>query len=246
MMKKLLNPISITCGSAGLGLACMLARFWLFHDGQDPKGLLIASHPGNILAWIFTGLMAALLLLCLYYKPSKLQFRSNAISGTGSAVCTACMALLAWQFFSGEAATVLILITGILSVIATICCGILTALRFLHKRPLLVLQLPMLLVLIFLFLNNFQLWGAEPEHQRYFFSLISHACLMLACYYRIAAARKLRSPTAYLVCSCGGIFCGLAAVPDLHFGWLYALWAVGFLFENLSALPQRRVHHDAA
>lgn len=246
MMKKLLDPIWITCGSAGLGLACLLARFWLFHSGQDQKGLLITSHPGNILTWIFTGLLAVLLLLCLRVKPPKLQFRSNAVSGTGSAVSAICMALLSWQLFSHEAATILILITGVLAAIAAICCGILTVLRFLHKRPLLVLQLPMLLVLIFLFLHNFQLWGAEPEHQRYFFSLISHAGLMLSCYYRIAAARNLRSPTAYLVCSCGGIFCGLAAIPDLCFGWAYTLWAVSFLLENLSALPRRRVRHDAA
>lgn len=243
-MKKLLDPIVITLGSAVLGLACMFARFWLFQSGQDQKGLLIAAHPGNILAWVLTGLFAVLLALCVYAKPPKLQFRSNAISGTGSAFFAVCMALLAWQFLSNVTAP-LVLIAGVLAAIAAICCGLLTVMRFSHKRPPLMLQLPMLLALICLFLLNFQLWGAEPEHPRFFFSLISQASLMLSCYYRIAAVFEQRSPATYLVFSCAGIFCGLAAAQDPHSGWAYTLLAFGFLLENLSAVSRRRVHHDA-
>ena len=244
-MKKLTNPIRITCGSACFALACLFARFWLFSSGEDPKSLLLATHPGNILTWILTGLVGALLVFCLLQKPAKLQFKANAISGVGSALCAVAMALISWQVLTANS-SVLSLVTGIMAGIAAVCCVAQTALRFLHKRPPLLIQLPMLLTLILFFLHNFQLWGAEPEIQRYFFSLISHAGLMLACYYRIAAACKMGSPTAYLVFSCAGIFCGLAAIPDQPFGWVYALLALGFLAENLSALPRRKVAHDAA
>ena len=244
-MKKLSNPIFITCGSAVLGLLCMLARLWLMTNGVDRKELLLPSHPGNILSWVLTFLMAVFLAAGLLSKPARLSFRSNRLSGIGSAVCAVSMARIAWMLFSATT-SMLSLAAGIFAVLGVLCCSLLVIYRFGGKRPRLLLQLPTLLTLMLLFLHNFQLWSAEPELQRYFFSMTAHVFLLLTFYYRAAAACKMAKVSAYLLCSCCGIFFGLSAAADSSTGLLYAMLAVTVLLENLSGCLRGSVHHDAA
>ena len=59
-MKKLTNPIFVSCISAGLGVLCLGVRLWMMNTGIDSKDLLVAGQPGDILSWVLTGLLAGI------------------------------------------------------------------------------------------------------------------------------------------------------------------------------------------
>ena len=64
-MKKIFKPtwlplFTLLAGAAGFGL-----RLWLFQSGIDHKGLLMADHPAGDLTFILTGIVLAVLALCV-------------------------------------------------------------------------------------------------------------------------------------------------------------------------------------
>ena len=111
-MKKLTNPIFVSCVSAGLGVLCLAARLWMMKTGIDSKDLLVAGHPGDILSWVLTGLLAVLLGAAVFLKPEKYGFQSNPAGGIGAAVCALALAFTAVLVFTGQSSLFIHKITG--------------------------------------------------------------------------------------------------------------------------------------
>lgn len=232
-MKRLSNPIFLSCLSTGLGLLCLAARLWLMNTGFDGKGLLMSGHAGSTLSYILTAALALLLLAALIAKPQRFSFRSNRISSAGAAVSILCLIQTAVCVLSGIR-TPLAIAAGILAILAALCGAALAVFRFLGKRAWLPLYLPAILTLMLQFLYCFRLWGAEPQLQRYFFSLGAQIFVLLTLYYRAAAECKMSTHTLYTVFSCAGIFFGLAAAADGGISTTYGIWALCILLDNLS------------
>lgn len=244
-MKKLSNPIWITCICGALGLLCLPLRLWMMNTGIDGKALMIGSHPGNIFSWVLTALLAAVLITAMVRKPDKYSFRPGVFSGFSAVVAAAVLAMTAVYAFRGEVSH-LSVIYGILATLGAISEGFLAFFRFRGKRGWLPLFLPAVLTLMLQFLYCFRIWSSEPELQRYFFSLAAQICLLLALFYRACVECKMQKPALYLLFSCGSIFFGFAAGADAGPGFLYGIWAVAILLENLGLRVGRRKSHEAA
>lgn len=244
-MKKLSNPILVTCICAGLGLVCLPLRLWMMGTGIDGKALMIANHPGSILSWVLVGLLAAVLTAAMVVKPDKYSFRPGVCSGCGAVAGALAMAMTAVYAFPG-ADNHLAVLLGILSAAGVACEGVLAFFRFRGKRGWLPLYLPAVMALMLQFLYCFRIWSAEPELQRYFFSLAAQVCLLLTLFYRLCVECRMQKPGLYLLFSCGAVFFGFAAVADDGPGYLYGIWAVAVMLENLGLRIGRRRSHEAA
>lgn len=254
-MKKLTNPIFVSCLSAGLGVLCLAVRLWMMKTGIDSKDLLVDGHPGDILSWVLTGLLAVLLGAAVFLKPEKYGFQSNPAGGIGAAVCALALAFTAVLVFTEQSSLFIHKITGkiaplsyalaALAGIGAVTGGVLAFCRFRRQRAWLPLYLPGLVAMMLLFLCGFRYWGAESELQRYLFSLCAQIFILLSLFYRAAAECRMRAPVLYLLFSCGAIFFGLASVADGGAGYLYGLWGLGIALENLG-LRVGSKHHAAS
>ncbi len=244
-MKRISNPIIISAASAALGLLCLLARLWLMHTGVDARQLLVPGHPGSILSWTLTAAMGVFLIAVLIVRPSGYSFRSNRLSGGAAAVQCLCLALTSVFAFQTIRMS-LTVVAGVIAILAAVCCAAIALFRFQGKRAWLLLYLPGIVTLMLQFLLCFRLWGAEPEPQHYVFLLGAQTFSMLAAYHRAASECKMRAPRAYLLLSSAAVFFGFSAVADGGAGYLYGLWALSFLLENLSVRVPRRKSHEAA
>lgn len=244
-MKKLSNPICLTCICGALGLLCLPLRLWMMHTGIDSKALMIGSHPGNILSWVLTALLAAVLVAAMVVKPDKYSFRPGVFSGFGAVAAALALAMTAVFAFRGEASHLSVTF-GVLAALGVVSNGLLAFFRFGGKRGWLPLYLPAVLTLMLQFLYCFRIWSSEPELQRYFFSLAAQICILLTLFYRICVECKMQKPVLYLLLSCASIFFGFAAGTDGGPGFLYGIWAAAILLENLGLRVARRKNHEAA
>lgn len=244
-MKRIFNPIVISVVSAVLGILCLLSRLWLMQTGVDGKHLLLTAHPGSIMSWILTAVMGVFLVAALISKPLHYSFRPNCLSGGGAAAASIGLALTSVFAFNSIRMS-LTVATGIIAILAALCCAAMAAFRFLGKRAWLPLYLPGIVTLMLQFLFCFRLWSSEPELQRYVFLLGSHTFVMLAAYYRAASECKMHAPRAYLLLSSAAVFFGFSAVADGGAGYLYGLWALSILLENLSIRVARRKSYESA
>lgn len=255
-MKKLSNPIIVSCISTGLGIFCLLARLWMMKTGIDTKDLLVTGHPGGILSWILTAVFVILLAASAILRPEKYSFQANLLSGCSGVACGLALLCTVLLVCTGQTAMFTDKLTGkivplsvalaALAGISTLSCGVLAWFRFRGKRAWLPLYLPGIITLMLQFLCCFRYWGAESELQRYLFSLCAQIFILLTLFYRAAAECKMRAPMLYFLFSNAAVFFGLSAVADGGVGYVFGLWAVAVALENISLRVSGSKHHAAS
>lgn len=184
-MKNSLKPAILpwfTLGCGGLGLAL---RLWLYASA-DKKGLLAAGHPAATLLLILTALTLAALFLCV--RPLKPIGKYTRLfpPGMGRAVgCAAgALGILAGAIHQyGSHGGFIHLFTLIVGVFAAICLGKTGRNRLQGSRPSFLLHTAVTVFFILYAVCNCRVWGAEPQLQEYFFSLLACIFLMLTGYY---------------------------------------------------------------
>ena len=236
-MKQLSKPNVLSALCAGAGLLCLGLRQWLLSTGVDDRGLLVASHPGNRLSLILTGLVVLALILSLHNSQrcrlasSKFQALGYLAAAGGFAV--ACFPLLTSQ-------THMALPAGIL---ALACAGTngFTAVRvFRQKKPLGALLIPDIAFFMLLVLCRYQDWSSEPEFQRFGFLLLALVLLAITAYHRAALATNRKEWRLYVQFSRAAAFFSLAAIPGSGDGLCLILWALSVFLDGCVSAPRHK------
>jgi len=241
-MKQLSKPSVFTSVCAGAGIAACFLRLWLFASGTDDKGLLVTSHPGNILSWLLTAAVIVLLILCLRGISRRCQFRTEPVTAAGFFVQSIGFGLAAWSMI---AKTALVLntaaaITGMLAAVCALAIGLFTWKGY-RAHPL--FFCPGILFFVFFLVCQYQHWSAEPEMQRYVFFLLASVLMMLSLYQRAALTTGGGNGTLYLFFSRGALFFCFAA--SVHSGQPVFLCAMGLsILLDGCTIPQKRVRSE--
>lgn len=171
-----------TLGAGGLGFAL---RLWLFAN-TDEKGLLPDAHISAVLLYILTGLVLAVLFICVrQLKPVSKYAKLFPASIHRSVGCGigAFGILYTAVFQYGFSGDILHTLTAVVGVAAALAMGTMAFLRYLGSRPSVPLYTVLTAFLMLDTVSRCRVWSAEPQAQMYFFPLLAGVTLMLAGYY---------------------------------------------------------------
>lgn len=228
--------ISVSCAISGL-LTCLL-RLWFLTGGTDDRGMLIASHPGNILVWVLTA-ATALAIFWFGRKPasSKVRTVQAPIPGILSTLAasigiTSAVGLL----FRGNAP--LHTLAGIVGVLAAMGFILAAVLRWRKLRPHFLIYCAVVVFLMLFPIYQYQQWSAVPQLDRYIFQLVASVCLMLSAYYRTALEQG-GSFRLFLLFSRSAVFFCLAAIPGSRMSIFYLAMAIWMLIDSCTLFPRK-------
>ena len=224
MKKSTLLP-GAAFGCAFLGLITWALRWRLLTTAVDEKGLLAAGHPLSAACWIITALAALLTVLCFREEPKTVRLAGGAVSGVLRALAMIVACVLFWNSdFLGKTAALAAVVTAAVSLGSLV----------IKKIPAAVLDIPMLVFFLLCLLSRYQAWSAEPEIQRYCFSLLALVFLMMATYQRSAVSLGMAKGRMLLCSGCLGVFFAFAAATDRGFAVLFLVLGAWMLTELAS------------
>lgn len=233
---KLLPVFPLTAGILGLAL-----RLWLFGTGMDEKGLLVASHPANVLLFILTAIVMVALYLCV--SPLAPVSRYCQLFPASPLRAAGCLAAAAGILLTniGEIAqqqdtlTFLVLVLGIL---ASVSFVLLALCRFKGAKPNFLLHTIVTVYLMFHLVAQYRHWSPEPQLQTYFFQLLACVFLMCCAYHATTLDVKKGSRRWYVFCSQAALFFCLLSIRDEN--WLFYLTMALWTATNLCALQTKK------
>lgn len=221
IMKKTISARLLTCLCAIGGGAAGLLRLWLLQSGVDSRGLLITTHPGNVLSFLLTAVVA---LPCVFLslKETAYPLCSSPLSRVGAVIggigcAVAGISLLGDGFLPT--------LTGIL--------GIGSALILVFTKPNALLRCVSVAFLLLLPLQLYRQWSSEPQLLLYFFCLLGSLCLLLWAYHRTALTAGTGNAKTCLLMGRLGIFFCTAAVPGSSQSIFFVCAAVWMLLDGI-------------
>lgn len=222
----------------GAGAVGMLLMLWLFSAGTDVRGLYPAKHPGWVLLWILTGLVAVTLWLLSRQAGLNRNYRQNFPASFPAALgCLAgAVGLLTGGIQAFGKPDLLHILTGLCGIGG--CLSLLLAgfCRFRGEKSVLPVHiLPCFFFAFELFVLG-QQYGDEPEMCRYLYRFFASAALVPACYWLWGFEVNLTRRPACLFWCLLAAYCSLIAVAGGEQWMLYggtSLWM-------LTAVPKLR------
>lgn len=209
-MKKLTKPAILPIFTLCAGILGLILRAWLFFDGTDEKGLLIASHPANALTFILTAIVLAVLFVCIRPLNAVDRYQQLFPGSIFPAVgYIAAAAGIIWVNFRDlhlrtDAITMISLVLGVLAVVSLL---VLAYCRFKRIRPVCYFHVLVTVYLMFHLISQYRLWSAEPQLQVYFFPLLASVFLMLAGYHSAVLDARKSGRRWFVFCNQGALFC---------------------------------------
>ena len=206
----------------GAGLLGICLRLWLFAGGIDEKGLLITGHPANILLFILTAAVMAVLFLrlrTLGHAPGYSHLFPRSIpAAVGNGVAAMGIILTLPLSLSG---------TTVLGLLSAACFAYLAFCALKHLRPAFWLYGIITVYFMVYAVGQYRVFSTEPQISIYFFELLATVFLMLSFYYRAALTIGESKRTAYVFCNQAALFfCCLSLTNSNRFLYLgMAVWA---------------------
>jgi hypothetical protein len=241
-MKFLSNPKNLPVFSAGAGLMALVLRSLLFLLGQDEKNLLIPGHPLDLLVWIVTAAVAAVILASVWKLAGSSGYADNfgpsAAAAVGSFALAGGIAVsVILGASSGLRLEMLYQFIGALAVPAVVWSGLC---RWKGKQPFFLLHGIVCLYLTLYSISHYQTWSSQPQMQDWFFDLAGIVCLVLFSYYQTAFPVGLgKRRLQLLVGLLGGFFC-IGAIAGSEDFLLYLGGALWMLTNLCSLTPASR------
>ena len=227
-MKKVITEKLLLPGTIGLGLCGLALRFWLFADGVDERGLLIADHPGNIMSYVLLASMLGVLLFLAFQCPKQLRrplpASQTAFIGCVVAAAGILLADILELTQTQDAVTIVSSVVGLLAAVSFFYMGVRR--KGGHRS-----SMAAFTVIIAYFMTHlvvqYRLWSAEPQLQLYVFPLLASAFLMLYAYHRAGLDVNGKQFRRYIFFNQAALFfCCLSLNTDT---WLFylamAVWA---------------------
>ena len=243
-MKHLSKPRVLSGICAAAGILCLGLRLWLLRTGQDAKGLLDPGHPGDILSWLLTAAVGAVLLLSGRHR-TRCRFVPSRSRALGLVLSALGFGAAAWVLL-GDAGFRLSLLTGLFALAGGICCLIMLADLCRKKKSQPLIFCPSVIFYMLFLVCSYQFFSGEPELQRCVFPLLAVVLLLVSAYRRAAIALDRRDRKLYLQLSRGAVFLSLAAIPGSRYGLALGLWALGLLLDGFAeARPRPEAQSDS-
>lgn len=237
-MKKFFKPtwlplFTLLAGAVGFGL-----RLWLFWNGTDERGLLDDNHPAGSLTLILTGVVLAVLALCVHsLKPMgsyRKLFPGRLLAGIGCIAAAVGILYVDIRDLLIRPDTVT-MITALLGVIAAASLLILSWFRWKGKRPAFWLHSAVTVYFMLHLISQYRLWSAESQLQVYFFPLLASVFLMLTAYHNaVLDEQKNGSRRFYVFCNQAALFFCLLSLQGAS--WPFYLAMAAWLATGLCSL----------
>lgn len=227
----------------GGGVLAMLMRFWLFGIGTDDRGLLPAATFPDVVSWILTAIVIALLMFGTRNLREATKYRFNFPASMPAAIGTAagtlgilitCLA----ELLSGAAK--LGVFSAVLGLFAAAALGFIAFCRKDGKKPMFLFHSFICIYLMFHLISHYRIWSAYPQLQTYAFELLAIVFLMLACYQRAAFDAGRGNRRAYAFTTLAALFFCLAAIPGSDAAVFY-LGCSAWMFTTLCNLKPLQI-----
>ena len=211
----------------GAGVLGLLLRLWLF-SAVDEKGLLPTGHFADAMLYILSGIVLLVLFLATRTlsprRISKQFFRFS--TACGCLLGGLGLALNAAFQLSSSSVRLAWLATAI-SMAGAVVMILMAILRFTRKRIPYTLPAFICLVMAIETIAQCQVWGAEPQVQKYFFPLLASIFLILTAFHRTESAVKQSASRSLVFFSQGALYFCILSLNSrqwmLYLGMLF--WA---------------------
>lgn len=244
-MKKLFNPANLPWFVLAAGGAGLLLRIWLLKTGMDEKGFLMPGHPADILVWVLTAAVIAVLLFCTrrLLQAAKYQFNfPQSVSGALGCVSGALgIAITSFAELVAYSDT-LTLLTAAMGLVGAAALGYLGYCRQKGMHPNILCHTLISLYLMLRLISQYRHWSSDPQLQDYCFQLLATVCLMLAAYHRAtfdANAGKRRPHAIYHLAAVYFCCLSLAGSESIVFYLGAGVWMLTDLC-SLTPLPEQQ------
>lgn len=202
-------PVALFAGLAGI--VAWVLRWRLLQTATGDTGLLTAGHPLAILSCVLTAAVVILTAVALWkHRKEKFVLRITTGSEGFRVLAMVMVAMALWNHSPlGKAAAVAALIAAAAALVRML----------LGKKQLspALADIPALLFYILCLCTFYRVWSAEPEAQRYAYSLLAIVCLMFATYSRSAVVLELGKHALFLGSGFLGVYFAFAAAADPGF-----------------------------
>ena len=245
-MKKLQRPAVLYGICAAMGIVTLFLRVWLLRYGADERGLLRTEHPANLLSFIMTALT---LLPCAYAAlthpdSAGCTHRKGPFPAAGWGIGCIGFAASVWYLFS-TAQTGLTTVSGIVGIVAFVCMIAGAFSSYSGKKIHYLLSSCILVFLMLLPIQFYQVWSAQPQLPRYFFQLLGSVCVLVWAYQRSALLAGIGCYRAFLLTGAAGVFFCIAAIPGSVQPLFYLTAAVWMLLDSAAVCPAKDDHAAA-
>lgn len=240
-MKQLIKNNILPFFTLAAGLLGAILRIWLLTTGVDEKGLLAAGHPADVLTFILTAtVMAVLFLLVRPLGPapgySQLFPPSlPALIGSGAAaiglLITAVGDLFSSQDLFGS-------LSGLVGIVAAGSLAYTAWCRMNRTQPSFIFHGVLTGYLMLHTVALYRTWGSETQLTVYFFQLFACIFLMLAAYHRTALDARAGKRKWYVFCSQAALFFCLVSLWSKN--WLFYLAMAAWTGTNLCSLKSAK------
>lgn len=243
-MNDILKPKSLPVLTLGLGVLGLLLRWLLYRVGVDEKGLLMSAHILEILLWVLTAAVAALIIATVWKLDGSNRYADNfsaSVESAGGAFILA-IGIFITLLGDGEAFTTLDKIrkaAGYLSVVSLIMAGIC---RFQGRRPFFAYHSLTCVFFAVYMVSRYQAWSGDPQLQDHVFNLFACVTLTLFAFYQAAFDVGSGKRRMQLAMGLLAVYSCLVVLANTEHWLLYlagAVWTVTNLC-SLTPVPRRQ------
>lgn len=207
--------------AGGLGF---LLRVWLFATGVDNKGLIIETHPANILIYILTAVTLVGLYLCIRPMSGmpayKRLFKHNQITAAGCALTALGVLISSFEHLT-QAQGFIAVVAFLFGLGAAGCLVMLGYCNLRGARPNVLLHGGVCAYLILRLIAQYRFWSSEPVLQEYIFQLLATVFLMLSVYHRTTLDALCGNRPLFVFFHYGALFFSCLALYSQS--WLFFL-----------------------
>lgn len=187
-MNDILKSKNLPVLTLGLGVLGLLLRWLLYRVGVDEKGLLMSDHILEILLWVLTAAVGALIIATVWKLDGSNRYADNFRASVESAAGAFLLAIGICITLLGDGAAFTTLekvrrLVGYLSVVSLIMAGIC---RFQGRRPLFVYHSLVCVFFAVHMVSRYQTWSGDPQLQDHVFNLFACVTLTLFAFYQAA------------------------------------------------------------
>ena len=248
---KLLQKSRILSGLCTLaGSAALLLRVGLLRYAVDEKQLIDHTHVGNVLPLLFTCLVLVLAVMAAVKQPKA----SRCTAELSPAACGGCcagalgFAVTALQLLI-DGGPVLVVLCGIFCALTALILAFAAYCRLQGQKLHFLLSALVIVALMLLPVQLYQVWSAESQFNRYFFQLLASVCLLLWFYHRAALDADAGSWWVFTFMRYAALFFCLTAVPGSAYPFFYLTAGVWVLLDSdpvRPGLPKESDEHETA
>lgn len=187
-MKDILNPKKLPTLISWLGGLGFLLRWLLYRVGVDEKGLLMSSHPAEVLLWILTAATAVLIVSMVWRLEGSNKYADNFQVSADSAIGAFALAIGIVITLLGDGAAMTTLeklrkAAGFLAAAAAVPAGVS---RLQGKRPFFAYHSLICVFFAIHMVSRYQAWSGDPQLQDHVFNLFACVALTLFAYHQAA------------------------------------------------------------